>query len=195
MKRLLVVFLALALVFTTGIFSLSAQTLTEQEKEFSAAQPDEFLVMTNRFENILNNNYAYGSDFDEISLLVSAAELSLLEKAEDGKLPNSELIAFVSEVYGIDPSVYADEGKEALNKDGETEILPRGYSLYKHSITNFHTNEDGTFTVYSDVEIENHDGDTEIKEAVSRFVKSPDSRFGYYLISSELLTKETIAQM
>ncbi len=193
MKRILVVLCALVLVFTTGVFSLSAQTVTPVEQEFNFAQPDKVLVMTNRFENMLNSNFAFGDELSSVSQLLLASEISLLSKAQDGVLGNSELIAFVKDMYGIDPSVYADEGKEVLCEDGVTRILPRGFSLYSHKITDFHENEDGTYTVYSDVEIENHDGEKEVKEAVSRFAPAPQSRFGYYLISCELLTKETVS--
>ena len=193
MKRVLAVLFALVIVCTSGIFSLSAQTVTPAEQEFNTAQPDKLLVMTNRFENILNSNFAFGDELSSISALLSASELSLLSKAKDGTLPNGELIAFLKDMYGIDPSVYADEGKEALTADGVTEISPRGFSLYTHRITDFHSNEDGTFTVYSDVEIEKHEGETELKEAVSRFVPTPESRFGYHLISCELLDKEIVS--
>lgn len=191
MKRILVVLCALIIVFTTGIFSLSAQTVTPAEQEFNIAQPDKLLVMTNRFENILNSNFAFGDELSSVSELLLASQLSLLSKAQEGVLDNGEIITFLKDMYGIDPSLYADEGKEVISPDGVTEILPRGFSLYTHKITGFHSNEDGTFTVYSDVEVENHDGEKEIKEAVSRFVPAPQSRFGYHLISCELLIKET----
>ncbi len=193
MKRVLVVLFALLIVCTSGIFSLSAETVPATEKEFNIAQPDKLLVMTNRFENILNSNFAFGDELSSVSELLLASELSLLSKAQDGVLPNNELISFVKDMYGVDPSVYADEGKEVILPDGVTVILPRGFSLYTHRITDFHSNEDGTFTVYSEVEIEKHDGETEIKEAVSRFVPAAQSRFGYHLISCELLIKETVS--
>lgn len=193
MKRILTVLLAMLIVFTTGLFSLSAVGVPATGEELINAEPDKLLVMTNRFENMLNNNFAYGEELSSVSSLLNAAQLSLLDKNEDGKIANSVLIDFVKDMYGVDAGVYADEGKEVLSRDGYTDILPRGYSIYTHKIVDFHANDDGTFTVYSEVEVESHDGQTEIMEAVSRFVPAVGSRFSYHLISSELLEKENVS--
>ena len=65
MKRTLTIVLAILMVFTTGIFSLSAIGAPAQD-EIIAAAPDEDLVLLNRFENILNKNFAYGDALSSI---------------------------------------------------------------------------------------------------------------------------------
>ena len=66
-------------------------------------------------------------------------------------------------------------------------ILPRGYDTYKHSIKSSTKNEDGTYTVTTNVVLDSHDGCEEGK-AVTLFVKNSDSQFGYNIISSDIIT-------
>ena len=192
MKRKITVLLAIFIVFVTGLFSLSAFAGVD---ELEIVQPDEYLVVTNRFENMLNLNNAFGDDFESISSLLYATEISLIEKAEDGKIENSLLIDFVKEMYGVDAAAYSDEGKEVLKKDGKTEIIPRGYCVYTHKIERTEENEDGTFTVYSLVNSKGHDTESTTLEAISRFVPAKESRFGYYLISCELFESEQTVEL
>ena len=143
---------------------------------------------------MLNNNYVYGDEFSSVSDVLLGVEISLLEESKDGKIANSKLIDFAKNMYGIDASVFADEGKEPLSADGVTEILPRGYSVCTHKVEGVIENEDGTYTVYSAVTAENHDGFVTGYESISRFAKSEDSRFGYILIASELFEIDASAE-
>lgn len=185
MKRILTVLLALLIVFATGLCSLSAFGLPANEAE-EAVTPDANLVMANRFENMLNNNHVYGDEFMSVEKVLRACELSLLDESQNGKIANSRLIDFAKDMYGIDAAVFADEGNEPLSVGGTTEILPRGYSIFTHKVEEIVENEDGTYTVYSVVSAENHDGFVVGYEAISCFAKSDSSRFGYILIASEL---------
>lgn len=194
MKRTLTIVLAILMVFTTGIFSLSAIGAPAQDEIIEAA-PDKDLVLLSRFENILNKNFAYGDALSSIDAIINASQLSLLDKAENGVISNSHLIDFASDMYGADLTVFADEGKEPLKKNGVTQILPRGYSIYNHTATKYTLNADGTYTVYSDVKTFDHDG-TQIEfEAITLFVKSENSSFGYYIVSSELIDKINTAEL
>lgn len=192
MKRKITVLLAILIVFVTGLFSLSAFAGVD---ELEIVQPDEYLVTINRFENMLNLNNAFGDDFESVSSLLYASEISLIEKARDGKIENVQLIDFAKEMYGVDAAVYSDEGKELLSKDGTTEILARGYCVYTHKIERTEENEDGTFTVYSLVNSTSHDTESVTLEAISRFVPAKESRFGYYLISCELFESEKTVEL
>ena len=194
MKRTLTIILAILMVFTTGIFSLSAIGAPVQE-EIIEATPDKNLVLLNRFENILNKNFAYGDALSSIDAIISASQISLLDKAENGAISNNHLIGFVADMYGIDLTVFADAGKAPLKADGVTQILPRGYCVYNHTATCFTLNADGTYTVYSNVKTFDHDG-TQIEfEAITLFVKSDNSSFGYYIVYSELIDKINTADM
>lgn len=185
MKRILIVLLALLIVFATGLCSLSAFGLYADEAE-AVVTADENLVMANRFQNMLNNNYAYGDEFMSVDKILLASQLSLLDESKDGKIANADIIAFAKDMYGIDATVFADEGSQPLSADGVTEILPRGYSIFVHRVEEVIENEDGTYTVFSVVSTEDHDGNITEYESVSSFAKSEGSRFGYILISSEL---------
>ncbi|MBE6729215.1 MAG: hypothetical protein E7568_03140 [Ruminococcaceae bacterium] len=185
MKRILTVLLALLLVFTSGVFSLSVIGLPARVAEDIV--PDENLVLANRFANMLNINNVYGAEFESVSEILKGCELSLLNKSNNGKIANSELIGFAKDMYGIDAAVFADEGKEPLNAEAYTEILPRGYGIYTHKVEEIRENEDGTYTVYSCVTAENHDGFVKAYEAISGFAKAENSRFGYILLSCELI--------
>ena len=190
MKRISVILIMVLIVLATGIFSLSALGMpTENE---ATVTPDGDMVIASRFENMLNNNFAYGDEFSSVSDILLASELSLLDKSVDGKLANAELIGFVKDMYGVDADLFADEGKEPIDINGVTEVLPRGYGVYTHKVTKVTENEDGTYTVYSDVISQDHDGNACEYEAISSFVKNDNSRFGYILISSELLELEEV---
>ena len=47
-------------------------------------------------------------------------------------------------------------------------------------------NEDGSYTVVTDVEISSHDSDAEIAKATTLFVKNENSAFGFNIISSDI---------
>lgn len=193
MKRILTVFLALALVFATGIFSLSAFGLPTRTVA-PAPIADENLVKAGRFENMLNLNNVYGAEFESVSEIIKGCEISLLDKSDNGKIANNELIVFAKDMYGIDADIFADEGKEPLKKGAYTEILPRGYSIYTHKIENVIENADGTFTAFSVVTAENHDEFITAYECISTFAKSENSRFGYILLASELIEADAVAE-
>ena len=183
MKRIFVVLLAALMVLTVGLYSLSAFGLPVEENVDSAFVADGEKVLENRFENMLNNNYAYGDEFESIEKILSACEIALADKVKDGKIDNAYLVDFAVNMYGIDVGIFAD-----VDANGVTEVLPKGYEVYDHEITKVSENEDGTYTVYSDVWVDGHDGDNSY-EAISTFVKNENSRFGYVLLSSELLEK------
>ena len=189
MKKMLVIILALALIFTTGIFSLSAYGTTGVEKPLAEEQTQN--VITARFENMLNNNHVYADDFLSVSALIEGACISLFKNANEGVLTNVELTAFVKNMYGVDITVIADEEKLPLDILGTTVIPCKGITSYNHSVYKTVTNEDGTLTVYSRVLADSHDSEFAVSyEAISRFAVSENSTFGYNLLSCELLYPE-----
>lgn len=186
MKRFISVLLIFALLFTTGIASLSAYGTDEtvQQKNDTAAN-----ITASRFETILNNNYAYADDFSSVSAILNSSIISLLPHAEDGKMENVLIIDFMKNMYGIDPSVLCDNDDEVLNAQEMTDIIPTGFIKYNHTVDRIHINDDGTYSVYSTAT--GLDGEVEVTlDAISRFVPSSSSTFGYILVSCELLLPE-----
>ena len=185
MKKLFATFLILALLISS-LFSLPAYgTPTVSQPKDEAADP--VTVRNTRLETMLNNNFVYGSDFDSISAILENAAVSLAIRREDRTVENRNLISFVYNMYGVDASVYADEGKTPLSSEGEYPLTARGYTVYRHSITSVSENEDGTLTVYSRIEADTHDAGVQTYDGISVFKESVDSIFGYHLLSSEIL--------
>ncbi len=185
MKKLFASLLILALLISS-LFSLPAYgTPTASQPQDLPADP--ITVRNTRLETMLNTNFVYGSDFDSISAMLENAAVSLAIRREDKTVESRNLISFVYNMYGVDASVYADEGKTPLTPDGEYPLAPRGYTIYRHQITSVSENEDGTLTVYSHIEADTHDAGIKTYDGISVFKETADSIFGYYLLSSEIL--------
>ena len=193
MKRALWVLTVFLLVFATGTLSLSVSSTPAKAADETALPKS--AVTAARFETMLNHNYVFADAFHSVSVVTEQSCLALLSDAEDGVLANTALIPFIKDMYGIDPSVLADEGNEPLALNGTTVIKPRGYTRYTHTVTKITENVDGTFTVYSTVWADAHDENGLFYESVSRFVPAESSRFGYHLLSCELMLTEPASNL
>lgn len=181
MKKIISVLLVLSLLICAGVASLSAQG------EETAATLHEQKITASRFETMLNNNYAFGSDFYSVSKLINAATISLLPHAENGTLKNFIIADFVNNMYGIDALLIADEGSAPLSLNGVYEIIPKGFSKYTHTVTEYFEHADGTLTVYSTAETFDENGTAVTHTAISRFAKNEQSAFGFTLLSCEIV--------
>ena len=94
---------------------------------------------------------------------------------------------YLYNMYGVEVENLSSVNEGFPKKEGYVYIIPRGYTVYKHTIDSVKLNEDGSYTVTTDVIIDSHDGDEEGK-AVTLFVKNSDSRFGFNIISSDIIT-------
>ncbi len=188
MKKAIVVVLSVFLIITTGLFSLSAVGARGDKADISVPPANVNLVTAARFQNMLDNNYVYSEDFGSVSKILYESQLSLLNLADDdGLLKNSDLADFVYNMYGLDVTVFADEGKNPLDKSGTTYITPRGYTKYTHEIVETVTNEDGTVVVYTKVNADLHDDEDINYQAVAFFAPNADSAFGYNLLFCNLI--------
>ena len=66
-------------------------------------------------------------------------------------------------------------------------VIPRGFSVYKHSNPVITENEDGSYTVVTAVQIFSHDSEAETAKASTLFVKNENSAFGFNIISSDIV--------
>ena len=138
-----------------------------------------------RFLNMLNHNYVYNTDFDCADDMINNAVLALIDlrdKENEDFIAEKYVKGFVYDMYGleiVDMSML-NEGFPSL--DGYVYVIPRGMVGYEHSIISVDENEDGSYTVVTEVTVDFHDDDDQTFKAVSLFVKNSSSAFGYNIV-------------
>ena len=142
-------------------------------------------VMKARFENMLNNNFLYGSDFESHKVIIENSILALLDKGIDGEIDKSLVLGFIADMYGLQVDPAAAEYDFAPASEGMFVILPRGYTEYEHKVTEV-LEDEGGYTVTSEVVVLTHDGEEYITTATTIIVPNEGSSFGYNIISSEI---------
>ena len=66
-------------------------------------------------------------------------------------------------MYGIEIDDMSQLNAEFPQIDGYLYIIPRGYTTYSHSILSVEQNEDGSYTVVSNVTVKGHDLQLKLK--------------------------------
>ena len=176
----------LCVVMLAVCTALIAPSVT-QVSQVSAATPEEIKFNANqaRFLNMLNHNFVYNSDFDSEDVLVNNSALALLDlrdSTNEDYISETYVKGFVKDMYGVEVEDMSALNVDYPQIDGFLYIIPRGYTSYDHTIVSVEENEDGSFTVKSDVTIVDHDGVTEVHQAESLFVVNAESAFGYNMI-------------
>ena len=187
--------LILCLVMLAVCSSLIAPVITEGS-QVSAATADEIQVSVNeaRFLNMLNHNFVYNTDFDNADTIVNNASLALLDlrdSANEDYIKDTYVKGFVKDMYGIEIADMSSLNAEYPQLDGYLYIIPRGYTSYSHTIVSVEQNEDGSYTVVSDVSVSDHDAASKTQKAVSLFVENDESAFGYNMIYCNIVANST----
>ncbi len=190
-----VVSLTLCVIMLILCSSLIAPVVNEGTK-VSAVTAEESVAGVNesRFLNMLNHNFVYNGDFNDADTIVNNASLALLDLRDS---ENEDYIAdtfvkgFVKDMYGIEIADMSDINADYPQLDGFLYVIPRGYTSYNHTIVSIEENEDGSYTVVSDVTVNDHDCAGKVQKAVSLFVKNSDSAFGYNMIYCNILADST----
>lgn len=143
-------------------------------------------VVKARFENMLNNNFVYDTDFCSHKAIIENSILALLDKGVDGEIDKSLVLGFIADMYGLQVDAKSAEYDFAPAGEGKFVILPRGYTEYQHTITSI-TEDEGGYTVISDVVVLTHDGEQYETKAKTDFVPNEGSSFGYNIVNSSLL--------
>lgn len=193
MKRFFSIVLILAIIFTMSAATPIKKLVSDTSVEVlsSTYEVSDFNVNVNnnvikaRFENMLNNNYVYGTDFESHKVIIENSILALLDKGVDGEIDQSLVLGFIADMYGLQVNPDAAKYDFAPASEGKFVILPRGYTEYKHTITDIFE-EDGGFTVISNVLVLTHDGQQYFTTSTSEFVPNVGSSFGYNIIRSSL---------
>lgn len=153
-----------------------------------APAADESEVLAARFLNMLNHNFVYNSAFDDIDTLVNESILSVLHlrDSENEEFINEIYVKdFVKNMYGIEIEDMSGINADWPKLDGYVYIIPRCYTAFEHELVSVNENEDGSFTVVTEVEVNNEMQYIPRHKIVSLFVKNEESSFGYNLIYSE----------
>lgn len=153
-----------------------AVVLAEDEEVYSHQSEG---VMLARFENILNHNYCFGDDFLFPDELISGAAASLINLCEDGLIPAAPVDEFVYNMYGKTFS-------EVPLANGEYyAVLPRGFNVYRHTVTDYAYLGDGRIAVTTSVVI-NPEAEKETAVCESVFFADGSSIFGYNLLECNI---------
>ena len=189
MKRKYFVCLSLALLMLTSssVIALKPAETVDNKPAVQAADTDK--VLEARFLNMLNHSFAYGEDLGSVEALVNCSVAALCNMdggAEESFMDETRVKDYLYNMYGVEVENLSSVNAEFPKKDGYVYIIPRGYTVYKHTVDSVMLNEDGSYTVTTLVNIDSHD-DEENGRAVTLFVKNSDSQFGFNIISSDII--------
>lgn len=198
MKIRYFVSLVLALTMLASFSVISANPAESDtlvaDNSASSQNADKGKVLEARFLNMLNHSFAYDGELASVEDLVNCAVTALCVSGDidDSFIEQSRVEDYLYNMYGVEVENLSSVNADFPKKDGYVYIIPRGYTVYKHTIESVRLNEDGSYTVTTNVIIDSHDGDEEGK-AVTLFVKNSDSQFGFNIISSDIITDAFVA--
>ena len=149
---------------------------------------DSSKVLTSRFLNMLNHNFVYGEDFLSADTILNLSIIAQRDKAdENGEFIKEDVVtSFVFDMYGIEIIDTTEFSAGYPQKEGCLYLVPQGFTVYKHSNATITENEDGTYTVTTEVLVDGHDGENEILYAKTLFAKNSKSAFGFNIIYSQI---------
>ncbi len=180
---------ALAAVLLISVILLSFCSFTPVKANADTpAVIDNDKVLKSRFLNMLNHSFVYNDAFYNDEALLNNSVLALLEYNVDGFLDEAYLKDYVFNMYGKIYDTFDEYNKDLPKADGKYFVIARGYDIYNHSILNVTENEDGSFTVKTEVVIDYHFGETETAVCETLFIKNELSQFGFNILYSDILT-------
>ena len=186
MKKGILSITALAVVLLISFTSLTVKPAANATEKKPAVTVSEEKALGARFLNMLNHNFVYNDAFESVYEMTACSEVALLDKAEDGYIKQSLIAGYLYNMYGVENADFAAVTKDFPQRENYVYVIPRGFSVYKHSAPVITENEDGSYTVVTDVEISSHDSDAETAKTTTLFVKNENSAFGFNIISSDI---------
>ena len=186
MKKGILSITALAVVLLISFTSLTVKPAANATEKKPAVNVSEEKALGARFLNMLNHNFVYNDAFESVYEMTACSEVALLDKAEDGYIKQSLIAGYLYNMYGVENADFAAVTKDFPQRENYVYVIPRGFSVYKHSAPVITENEDGSYTVVTDVDISSHDSDAETAKATTLFVKNENSAFGFNIISSDI---------
>lgn len=195
MKTRYLISLILALVMLASFSAIAVNPaesdgILPTDKTAVSENADKQKVLETRFLNMLNHSFAYGEEIASAEDLVNCAvtALCVMNGGANGSfIEESRVRDYLYNMYGVEVENLSSVNADFPKKDGYVYIIPRGYTVYRHTIASVRLNEDGSYTVTTNVTIDSHDSREEGK-AVTLFVKNNNSQFGFNIISSEIIS-------
>lgn len=145
-------------------------------------------VLESRFLNMLNHSFVYDNDFYDDEILVNNSILALLDLAQNGFVKENYVSDYIFNMYGKVFTDFSEINVGLEQKQGYVYVVPRGYSICTHEIVSVTDNEDGSYTVVTNVEISLDDGSVINDTATTVFLKNSESQFGFNIVYSEIGT-------
>lgn len=151
---------------------------------------DENKVFETRFLNMLNHNYVYGKDFENLDTIVNNSIIAVLDQRD---AENSDYISqyvvnsYLNDMFGFEIYDFSVVNEGFDYKEGFVYIIPRGFSKYEHKAISLKSNEDSTYTFTTFVTIKSHDGSEETALSETIFAKNDNSIFGFNIVFSKIL--------
>lgn len=180
------VFSMLLIVLIVAVCSSVLAPVAAQDKVESVSEQEiAVAALDARFLNMLNHNYVYNSDFECADDMVNNSLLALLDlrdKENEDFIAERYVKGFVYDMYGLQVADMSALNEGFPSLEGYVYVIPRGMVGYEHSIISVDENEDGSYTVVTEVTVDSHDGEPETFKAVSLFVKNSLSAFGYNIV-------------
>jgi len=176
----------LSFVNTSGENKALAEASAENEAVITVANTTRQKTLEARFLNMLNHSFVYDNDFYNKEVFVNNSVLALLDLAEDGFVAENFVSDYIFNMYGVNYTDYSDINIGFEQKEGYVYIVPRGYSVCTHTISSVTDNNDGSYTVVTNVEISLDDGTVINDTASTVFLQNTESQFGYNIVYSEI---------
>ena len=177
LRSAVVIFLVLSLAF----LNISASA-SKSNSDFSPKK-----VLEARFLNMLNHSHIYNDTFDNVENIVNNAVIDLLQmRSEESFISENVLNSYLFNMFGITVDDFSDINSAYPKKAGYVYIIPRGYTKYSHKAISVKENVDGSYTFFTTVIINPHDGDCETATCETLFVKNAKSSFGYNIKYSNI---------
>lgn len=183
MKKLITAVLICSIILLS-LCSFAPVKSVPVENEISTVDNEK--VLEKRFLNMLNHNFVYGDDFYDDEALLNASALALLSLVKDGFIEEAYLKDYVFNMYGKIYDDFDGINEDMPKQDGGFYIIPRGYDLYEHSLVSVTENEDGSYTVITNVVIDYHFGEKVEAVGTTFFLPSEESQFGFNILYSDL---------
>ena len=193
MKKILS--LVLCVVAIIACLSLIAPEISDTTKVSAATnQEANSNPVEARLLNMLNHNFVYNADFDNADTIINNASLALLDlrdSVNEDFIADTYVKGFVKDMYGIEIADMSGINADYPQLEGYLYVIPRGFTNYNHTIVSVKENEDGSYTVVSEVIVDNHDDFGKAQKAVSLFVKNDSSAFGFNMIYCNIIENGT----
>ena len=193
MKKILS--LVLCVVAIIACLSLIAPEISDTTKVSAATnQEANSNPVEARLLNMLNHNFVYNADFDNADTIINNASLALLDlrdSVNEDFIADTYVKGFVKDMYGIEIADMSGINADYPQLEGYLYVIPRGFTNYNHTIVSVKENEDGSYTVVSEVIVDNHDDLGKAQKAVSLFVKNDSSAFGFNMIYCNIIENGT----